>query len=252
MESKPQPRAKSIMLMATLAAVYTVLRVIPTFPLVGILGARFSASDFIASLYGVILGPYSSVICIMIGTVTGYFVGRPPIFYGLDFLPAALNGFVVGLLIQGRRRYALLTYLVLLVLFLWHPYALILIQVATPYSQRSILFPFVWLHVLGLIILGSPVGLRVKGLLSKKSIIHVTLGFSLTSLIGTLAQHLTGNLLYASVILPLLSESARVAGWTMVFWLYPVERLMIVVVSTIVGVPIIRALVFRLNLLRGG
>ncbi len=244
MSSIRHPRTKSVVLIATLAAVYAILRIIPTFPFVGIPGARFSAADFIATLYGVILGPYSSAVSIILGTFVGYFAGRPPIFYGLDFLPAMVNGFIVGLIIRGKRGYALLVYLVLLILFVAHPYGPMLYQVnGNSRYSLGLGLSFVWLHIFGLIILASPVGSRLGGFIAKGSVTLATVGFMLMSFIGTLAQHLTGNLLYASMILPLLSTQAQVTSWSIVFWLYPIERVMIVVLSTVIGVPILRTLV---------
>ena len=242
MKSKPQTRARSLMLIATLAVVYTVLRIIPTFPMVGVPGSRFSASDFVASMYGAILGPYSSTFCIILGTIIGFFTGRPPVFYGLDFMPAAINALVVGLIVRGRRSHAAFLYLLLLALFLAHPYAPILTEVTVFRSQNSVVFPFVWLHVVGIIVLVSPAGSRLARLIAARSIRLTAVGFSLLSLIGTLAQHLMGNLLYASIVLPLLSEQARAANWALIFWLYPIERITIVVLSTVVGVPIIRSM----------
>ena len=246
MNSIRRSRTKTIVLIATLAAVYAILRIIPTFPLVGIPGARFSASDFIATLYGVILGPYSSALSIILGTFVGYFAGRPPIFYGLDFLPATVNGIIVGLIIRGKRGYALLVYLVLLILFVAHPYGPMLDQV-NGNSQYGLGLSFVWLHIFGLIILASPVGSRLAGLIAKHSVALATVGFMLMSLIGTLAQHLAGNLLYASLILPLLSTQAQMTSWSIIFWLYPIERIMIVVLSTVIGVPILRTLVSKVQ-----
>lgn len=243
MNSIRHPRTKSVVLIATLAAVYAILRIIPTFPFVGIPGARFSAADFIATLYGVILGPYSSAASIILGTFVGYF-GRPPIFSGLDFLPAMVNGFIVGLIMRGKRGYALLVYLVLLILFVAHPYGPMLYQVnGNSRYSLGLGLSFVWLHIFGLIILASPVGSRLAGFISKGSVTLATVGFMLMSLIGTLAQHLTGNLLYASIILPFLSTQAQVTSWSIVFWLYPIERIIIVVLSTVIGVPILRTLV---------
>jgi hypothetical protein len=242
MYSRHRITTRGIMLIATLAAVYTILRIIPTFPLIGVPGARFSASDFVASLYGVILGPYASSLCIILGTFIGYFIGRPPVFYGLDFLPATINGLTVGLIVRGRRRPALLAYSILLVLFSAHPLAPTLITVKAFFNQSDLVFPFVWMHILGLIILTSPVASRVAGLITRPSVMMLALGFSLASFIGTLSQHLTGNILYASLILPLLTEQARTINWEIIFWLYPIERILIVVLSTLIGVPLIRAL----------
>ncbi|MBS7623813.1 hypothetical protein KEJ39_09140 [Candidatus Bathyarchaeota archaeon] len=241
MGSRLENRTRSLTLIATLAVVYTVLRVIPTFPMVGVPGSRFTSSDFVASLYGVILGAYSGAFCIVLGTFIAFLLGRPPVFLGLDFLPAVVNAFVVGLIVRGRRGYAILIYLLLLAAFLGHPYGATLVRITPFWGHGSLTFPFVWLHIIGLVLLLSPAGLRLGRLIACHPIRLNAAGFSLLSLVGTLAQHLTGNLLYASIILPMLSEEARAASWALIFWLYPVERITIVVLSTIAGVPIIRA-----------
>jgi len=230
------------MLIATLAAVYTILRIIPIFPMIGVPGARFSASDSVASLYGVILGPYASSLCIILGTFIGYFVGRPPVFYGLDFLPATVNSLIVGSIVRGRRKPALLAYFILLILFSVHPLAPTLIPAKAFFNQSEVVFPFVWMHVLGLIVLVSPLGSRIASLITRSSVTLLALGFSLASFIGTLSQHLMGNLLFASLIYPFLPEQTRIGYWEIIFWLYPIERIMIVVLSTVIGVPLIRAL----------
>ncbi|MBS7651385.1 MAG: hypothetical protein QXI59_01110 [Candidatus Bathyarchaeia archaeon] len=240
-------KTRTLMLTATLAAVYAVLRIIPTFPMIGVPGARFSSSDFVASLYGILLGPYTSIACIVVGTFIGYFAGRPPVFYGLDFTPAALNSLIVSLLIRRLRLHALTLYLLLMILFAAHPYTLLTVNVPAS-TGLGFPFPFFWLHLVGLIILATPVGSYAARNLFNRRVGYAALSFSLISLVGTLAQHLTGNILYASIILPLLSESARVNAWTIIFWLYPFERLVIVVASTIIGVPVVRALAFRLRL----
>ena len=107
MASRSLSKSNSIMLVASLAAVYAILRIIPTFPLLGVPGAYFSVSDVIASLYGILLGPYLGPLSIMLGTFIGYFAGKPPVFLGLDFLPAAINSIVVGFVMRGKRKYSL-------------------------------------------------------------------------------------------------------------------------------------------------
>src|SRR5206468_1745767 len=77
------------MLMASFSALYAVLRSIPTYPMLGIPGATFKAGDIIAPLYGILLGPVLGSISIAFGTTMAFFTGAPPIFLGLDFLPAS-------------------------------------------------------------------------------------------------------------------------------------------------------------------
>jgi len=230
------------MLVASLAAVYAILRIIPTFPLVGVPGAYFSVADVIASLYGILLGPYLGPLSIMLGTFIGYFAGRPPVFLGLDFMPAAINSMVVGFIMRGKRKYSIIIYLVLLALFFFHPYAPRMIQVGFKFGEDSFAFPFVWMHVIGLIILVSPVGAHISRLINEKSIKMSAIGFLLLSLIGTLSQHLMGNLLFSSIILPTLSAEAANTIWWGIFWVYPIERVIIVILSLIIGLPIIRTL----------
>jgi hypothetical protein len=230
------------MLLASLAAVYAILRIIPTFPLVGVPGAYFSVADVIASLYGILLGPYLGPLSIMLGTFIGYFAGRPPVFLGFDFMPAAINSMVVGFIMRGKRKYSIILYLVLLTLFFFHPYAPRMIQVGLNYGEKSFVFPFVWMHIVGLIILVSPVGTHTSSLINEKSIKMSAIGFLLLSLIGTLSQHLMGNLLFSSIILPTLSAEAANTIWWGIFWVYPIERVIIVILSLIIGLPIIRTL----------
>lgn len=242
MASRSYSRSNSIMLVASLAAVYTILRIIPTFPLLGIPGAYFSVSDVIASLYGILLGPYLGPLSIILGTFIGYFAGKPPVFLGLDFLPAAINSIVVGYVMRGKRKYSVIIYLILLVLFFIHPYAPRMIQIGLSYGEDSLKFPFVWMHLIGLIILVSPVGTHISKLINEKSIKMSAIGFLLLSLIGTLSQHLMGNLLFSSIILPTLSVEAANTIWWGIFWVYPIERVIIVILSVIIGLPIIRTL----------
>jgi hypothetical protein len=230
------------MLVASLAAVYSILRIIPTFPLIGVPGASFSVSDIVASLYGILLGPYLSPLSIIFGTFIGYFAGKPPVFLGLDFMPAAINSMVVGFIMKGKRKYSIIIYLVLLVLFLIHPYAPRMIQISLNYAKDSFGFPFVWMHIIGLIILISPLGKNISRFINEKSIKMSAVGFFLLSLVGTLSQHLMGNLLFSSIILPTLNLDAVNTIWWGIFWVYPIERLMIIILSMIIGVPIIRTL----------
>jgi hypothetical protein len=51
-----------------------------------------------------------------------------------------------------------------------------------------------------------------------------------------------GNLLFSSIILPTLSAEAANTIWWGIFWVYPIERVIIVILSLIIGLPIIRTL----------
>ena len=100
-------RTKIIAAIAVFSALYAVLRPVPLGPMIG-LGQHFSISDFLAPLYGIILGPYIGGFSIIIGTFIGM-LGKPPVFMGFDFLPALINTLSIGFLI--KRKWNLVCYI---------------------------------------------------------------------------------------------------------------------------------------------
>ena len=63
--------------------------------------------------------------------------------------------------------------------------------------------------------------------------------------VGTMMQHLMGNLLFETIMAqPIggIPVDAYPGIWTSIFLVYPVERLALVALATIVGVPLLRVL----------
>ena len=252
-----------LVLVASLSALYAVFRAIPTFPMFAIPGASFRAGDIVAPLYGIILGPLVGPLAIAIGTIIGFFVGAPPVFLGLDFLPASMCAAVIGLATRRRRREAFLLNLVLVVAFLVLPYAPGLIQVG------SYQVPYVWLHLLGIAALASPLVARAShsltsdwtgrgnpipsmplaGPLGSHYYRNQFLGILVFAFVGTMAQHITGGIVTQAV---LGVNFHRVPGkfqtwqdfWTFIFWIYPAERVLIALAATALAVPVIIVLKF--------
>ncbi len=225
-------RTRRISLAAVFAAVYFILRSIPTFQMIGISG-RFSAGDFLLTTVALVAGLWSGPVSIIIGTILAYAL-RPPIFFGLDFLPAVVNVSVVSLLISKRHRLAQMIYIAIFLLYLASPYSLFLGYGNVPYT---------WLHILALVILLSPIASRIPAWLarddSRQLATIIFLAFA-----GTMAQHLTGGLLYEFVVgfIGGISPTNFKEFWRLIFWLYPLERFLIVAISTIMAAAIYRSL----------
>jgi hypothetical protein len=107
------------------------------------------------------------------------------------------------------------------------------------------LVPFIWLHIVTWILLASPLSRKrtewISGASEKK---RVTAACVL-SLIGTTAQHLTGNLLFASMAVPLMGMTpiALQVTWTAVFYTYPIERLAIILPpATVVTAAVVKTI----------
>jgi hypothetical protein len=87
--------------------------------------------------------------------------------------------------------------------------------------------------------------LAVSFMVIKLKVTKLTIGFTVLAFIGTMMQHLMGGILFEVV-------SGQIAGtiplasypgiWTAVFYVYPWERLALIIGAVVVGVPVTRAL----------
>jgi hypothetical protein len=226
---------------ATFAAIYGTLRLVPISAWIGASGRAFTASEFFAPLLGIILGPYAGALAAVIGTFVGISLTGRMNFFGLDFLPVMMNALVLGFLMRKKRLFSVLLYSALLAVFFIHPSTVHFVSVPLP--NGTVGLPFVWLHIIAWLLLLSPLGTRSAIWISERSVPEATIAAFVLALIGTTAQHLAGTLLYATMATPLMGiqpEALQVA-WIAVFYVYPFERLMIIMASTFIAVAVARA-----------
>jgi hypothetical protein len=193
---------------------------------------QFTSGDFALTSIALLGGAWSGSISVILGTIAAYGV-RPPVFFGLDFLPAVVNVAIASLLLAGRRSIARGLYLVLFFAFVLSPYSL---------SFGYGYVPYTWLHIVALAVTVSPLARKVpawiKGGAFQQGAAVVFLAF-----VGTMAQHLAGGLLFEFVVgfVGGLSPSKFWELWRIIFWLYPVERTIITAISTLIAVPVYRS-----------
>lgn len=226
-------------MIAIFTALYAVLRVVPTLPMIGSSGNWFSLSDVIAPIYGIILGPITGGISIVLGTFLGMAMGRPVVFMFLDFLPATVGAVSLGLLMKKKWIYAVALNVILLAVFLIHPNTSVFVD----YS--GVLLPFAWLHIVALVVLISPVGRKLVNWVNTNDAPKIAAGIAIMFFIGTMMQHLMGNLLYETIMaepLGFIPVTSYPANWALIFPIYPIERLMLIVIGTLVGAPLLRVL----------
>jgi uncharacterized membrane protein len=231
-------RTRIIATVAIFSALYTVLRLIPTVPMIGVSGS-FSLSDILAPLYGVLLGSYVGGFSVILGSFLAIGLGRPVTFMFLDFLPATINAVALGLLIKHKWMPVVVLYTVLLVAFLLHPLSIFLVQVG------SFSFPFAWMHIVAFIVLLSPLGRKAAQWIETLTTINIAKGLVIMIFIGTMMQHLMGNLLFEVVlgqILESIPAGAYPGYWTAIFFVYPWERLALIAFGVLIGTPLVRVL----------
>lgn len=226
------------------AALYAVLRIMPTVPMVGGSGAYFSVSDIAAPLYGTILGLFTGGSSVILGTYLAMAFGRPAPFLGLDFLPATVNAIAIALLLKRKWGVVIILNAILLITFLLHPFTTILINI--PISDSLISIPFAWLHIVAFIILLSPLSRKAVDWVFTLETRNIAKGLAVLAFVGTMMQHLMGNLLYETIFGQVLQYYSQVDFatilWPSVFFLYPVERIILIILTVVVGTPLIRTL----------
>ena len=229
---------KAIAAIAIFSALYAALRIIPTVPMIGT-GATFHLSDILAPLFGILLGPYVGGVSIIIGTFAAIGLGTPAPFFGLDFLPAFVVAVSLGFLVRGKWLPVVILNALLLVVYAFDPFTSNFI--VTPWGT----VPYLWMHIAAFIVLISPLGHKAGQWVKSSKAAVITAGFAILAFVGTMMQHLTGGLIYETVfgnITGSMSKAAFTNTWNFVFYIYPWERLALIIGAIIVGVPVTRIL----------
>jgi hypothetical protein len=192
----------------------------------------FTTADFLPTSIALIAGLWSGSLAIVVGTVAAYAV-RPPVFFGLDFLPALTNVAIAGFLLSGRHRIAIGAYIAILVAFLISPYSLL-------FGYYGI--PYVWLHLIALGVLLSPISDKIPLWVQRQDYCGV-IAIAALAFIGTMAQHLVGGILYEFSVgfVGGVTPQRLMDFWRLIFWLYPTERAIIVIISTLIAVSVYRS-----------
>ena len=266
--SKTSQRTKQIALTITLTSVYVVLRFVPFSMLIGGAGGYLSLSDFLPLIYGIILGPYFGGLSVFIGNLTAMGLGRTVSFLGLDFLPDFVAVVSIGFLFRRKWLPVVLLNLGLLAAFFLHPLTSFFVTI----PATSITIPFAWMHIAAFIVLLTPLARKapkwVESVKQMKKVDEVEsteqssprkilnsvkgtkyiIGLIIFAFIGTMMQHLTGNLLFEFVFgqvgnPPVIPVEAWPTQWSLVVFAYPIERIILIAAAVLVGAPLIYTIV---------
>jgi hypothetical protein len=189
----------------------------------------------VAPLIGIILGPWLGAVAVTLGGIVGASVAQVGPFGPLSFLPWTAAALGSGLLYNRKWQTLTVLYSILLLAFTFYPMV-----------GPAWLHPYlVWLQLVGLAVLASPLQLRaVKSMRKQTSIQEIVLGVSVISFIATLFGHVVGSMMFEMMYWPTLI--GELYSWTLLWqfltFMYPIERTIITVMATLMGVPLIKAL----------
>lgn len=227
------PIIRKLTLTASLAAVYTIFRAIPISSLIGISGS-ITAAGMIAPIIGILLEPAYGIVAVLIGTgVASFLPWNPFNFYGLGFLPGALNVALVSLAVRGRRTEAVMLFIIMLGLFTINPFTTIFVGS----NLLSPPIPYLWMHLIALIVLVSPLAKDLGRRLTAAHYTSLVRPVAVLAFTGTMIEHVTGGILFATVL-----GKVALRSWPVIFLAYPVERVILVVGATVICSSLLRLL----------
>jgi len=240
-----QNRNKNVAIIASFSVIYAFLRIIPTFPLIGMPGASFSTADILAPLYGIILGATLGSISIILGTFLAIIFGKPLIFLGFDFLPGMSAAIIASLLIKGNKKIVLVALILIPAIYWMLPLTDFWVSV------RGISFPYNWMHIIIFLLILSPIYKKLEINKIKNNIkenkIKTTTVISLLLIFytSTLFQHMVGGIVFVTtigIIQETIAPDAFPGLWKTFFYLYPIERTILAVTTTILSIPLLKTL----------
>ncbi len=226
-------RSKDIALVICFTALYAVFASIPIFQILGMSSRSITAAAMMTPIIGILLGPY-------IGTLSAALGGAISFFAGSFFLPSFVSGVVStlcsGLMHKGQRFWCASVYLSLLLIFGFYPSI-----------GPAWLFPLLmWFQILGFSVLFLPVKTWIDQSVKREKGVRRVLAFFAISLFSTLAGQIAGSLTYVFSVSVLLFSPVPSGGWTLLWqgltFVYPVERTIIALGSTLIVVPLYKVL----------
>ncbi len=220
-------RAFDIALVGLLAAVYAAVTLLPGFPVIGAPGTEIDLSRALDVGYGLILGVALGPLASFMGSLVGKAITGGGI--GLLFTPPAIATSLLAALLSRERVGPARG---------WH---LAAVTLAAPIAAWFMLpvgreaWPYAMLHLAGLveiILLGG----WITKLLKSGDKAKLALGVLLASYPATMAGHMVGTVTFALVLGPTAGFFIALTPVT------AIERVVISVVATAIGVPLVVAM----------
>ena len=226
--------AKEVALLMCFTALYTYFSFISAFPIVGFQGGAITLAAIIAPIIGIILGPYLGMLSTLLGGIVGLFFA--PTFFPPSFVAGIITAVFAGMLYANKRSTCTFMYFSLLFFFGFYPFV----------GPVWLYPPFMWFQITGFLVLFSPLQSMVsKSMRNPNNNSRLLSSFFIVFLSSTLAGQIAGSLTLELISWPIFL--ARVDDWNRLWqllaWLYPIERIIIALSATFVGVFLYKILI---------
>jgi uncharacterized membrane protein len=231
--------AKNVALIAIFAALYYVLSLItPYIPAVGIPEIKISLEALIASVFGLVLGPYLGAMAALFGVFVSWTLppgSMSP--YGIPFfLSPPLNALVTGLIYYKKWKWSFIIFSILIIAFIFTP------PVQPIPENLYVGIAVLWDKIIALMLI-LPCVKFAKQLSNLKTL---PLFYFLLTFIGNQVDNMWGSLVFAT---PVVYEG--IFGFQLDFvrdsfivspFVYPAIRLLQAFIAMIIAMPLMEAL----------
>ncbi len=226
--------AKEVALLICFTALYTYFSFIPAFPIVGLQGGAITLAAITAPIIGIILGPYLGMLSTLLGGIVGLFFA--PTFFPPSFVAGIITAVFAGMLYANKRSTCTFMYFSLLFFFGFYPFV-----------DPVWLYPsFMWFQITGFLVLISPLqSMASKNMRNPNNSSKLFFAFFTVFLMSTLAGQIAGSLTFELISWPIfIADVGFWTGlWQLLTWLYPIERIIITLIATFIGVFLYKILI---------
>jgi len=217
---------KDVALIVCFTALYTYSSLVPAFPIIGLPSKAITLAAITAPIIGILLGPYLGMLSTLSGGVIGFFSGHfsPP-----SLVAGIVTAVFAGALFENKRSFCAFMYLSLLFLFGFYPFV----------GPVWLYPPLLWFQIVCFLVLVSPLQPMVSKSIRKSSNnSKLSSAFFIIFLTSTLAGQIAGSLTFELISWPIFiaNVDAWMATWQIVTWIYPIERSVIALSATFLGV----------------
>jgi len=225
---------KEIALLICFTALYTYFSFIPAFPIIGLQGGAITLAAITAPIIGIILGPYLGMLSALLGGTVRLFFA--PILFAPSFAAGIITAVFAGSLYENKRSTCAFMYFSLLFFFGFYPFV-----------GPVWLYPvFMWFQIIGFLVLISPLqSMASKNMRNPNNNSKLLSSFFIVFLTSTLSGQIAGSLVFELISWPIFIANVNfwTGLWQLLTWLYPIERIIIALSSTFVGVFLYKILI---------
>ena len=202
------------------AALQAVLSTLPFTITVGVEG-QITLGLIGGTLIGVLLGPLMGGLAVLIGSFIGVFLNPAGAILGIFTVIPPFLGSVGAGCVKIKKGYVAGGIML----------AALLMFYAHPVGREVLAYP--WFYVVGMIVAFSPLAYLAGSSFGSEKLAKPVFGIVTASFVGVLADGMAGSgiaMLYFSGLLPEI--------WLSIMFVYPVERIVAMVITSLVAIPV--------------